>query len=200
MALNPRGFRAARHLAGHTTFRTTTYQVDDSNPKIIYQGMAVVLSSGKVVEYSAAGTVQPVLGVVKSVYSATKNRPRTHSLPTTANLVPASTAAYVDVYTDPDIVYNVVANSAMNLADIGQGCEIVASPSGNPNTGVSRMAINTTTFAAITSANQDSLPFLAVGLAPESVSPAGNGYGRGNAAAIEVVINNHIMRPKPDAS
>lgn len=194
MALNPRGFRAARHLAGHTTFRTTTFQVDDSNPKPIYQGMAVTLSSGKVVEHTSTSTT-PVLGVVKAAYTSTKNRPRTHSLPDNANFVPASTAAFVDVYTDPDIVYNVVADSGMAMTNIGQGCQIVASPSGNPNTGVSRMAIDTTGFAAITSANADSLQFVALGIAPESVAPAGSGYG-GNATAIEVVINNHVSRPK----
>lgn len=195
MALNPRGFRAARHLTGSTTFRTTTYQVDESNPKVIYQGMAVALSSGKVVEHSAAVNAN-LCGVVKSVYTATKNRPRTHSLPDNANSVPASTAAYVDVYTDPDIVYTVIANSGMAETNIGHLCDIVASPSGNPNTGVSRMGIDTTSMAAETSANVATLPFRVIGLARETVKPVTASGFTGNACAIEVVINAHTFRPK----
>lgn len=192
MVATPNGFKAVRHRNGGSCFNTESFIVDDNNPKPIFIGHAVALSSGRVVEHSSALN-GPILGIVKACYTSTENRPRTFAQPDNGPFIPASTRAYVDVYVDPNIVFEVVADSGFNLDDLGQLCDITATGSGNPNTGISRMAIDTTTLAAQTSANVQTLPFRAVGLARSERTPIGAGYGSGNATKIEVVINNHYL-------
>lgn len=189
------GFKAVRHLNGNNmSFETDSFIVDDNNPKPIFVGHAVALSSGRVVEHSSALN-GPILGVVAACYTSTENRPRTFGQPDAGPYVPMSSRAYVDVYVDPDIVYEVVADSGMVNDDIGQLCDIVASTSGNPKTGISYMAIDTTLLAAQTSGNNQTLPFRAIGLARSERTPIGQGFGSGNATKIEVVINNSVRRP-----
>lgn len=188
---NPFGFKAARHLFGQNTFQTGVFTVDDNNPKAIWIGQAVTLASGKVVEHTSTSTT-PILGVVKATYTSTKNRPRTFSQPTSGPFIPMSTRAFVEVYTDPNIVFEVVANSAASDANIGHLCEIVASPSGNNKTGISDMQISQTTMAAQTSVNNQTLPFRVVGLAMRERAPAGAGYA--DRQVIEVVIHDHVYR------
>lgn len=193
MAGTPNGFKAVRHLNGHNTFRTQTFTVDDNNPKPIFQGHAVALSSGKVVEHTSTGA-GPILGVVKACYTSTKNRPLTFNQPTTGPYIPASTRGFVDVYIDPDIVYEVVADSGMANDDIGQLGEITATGSGNPSTGISRMAMDTSTFAAQSSANVQTLPFRVLGLARVEEAPVGSGFGQDANTKVEVIVNNHVFR------
>ena len=193
MAVSPSGFRAVRHLSGNNTFRTETFIADDNNPKPIFIGHAVVLSSGRVVEHTSTGN-GPILGVVKACYTGTKNRPRTFSLPDNGPYIPASTRGYVEVITDPDVIFEVVANSGLGADDFGQLGEIVATGSGNPKTGQSRMEMSTTTFAAQTSINNQTLPFRIIGLARSEETPIGQGFASGNATRIEVIINNHVFR------
>ena len=188
---NPFGLKAARHLFGQNTFQTGVFTVDDNNPKAIWMGQAVALASGKVVEHTSTST-SPILGVVKACYTGTKNRPRTFSQPDNGPFIPMSTRAFVEVYTDPFIVYEVVGDSAASDASIGQLCEIVASPSGNPKTGISDMQMDTSTMAAQTSANNQTLPFRVVGLAMRERTPAGSGYA--DRQVVEVVINDHVYR------
>lgn len=191
MARTPNGFHFSRDLGGASHPKTGSYQVDNGNPKPIFIGQAVTLSSGKVVEHTSTSTT-PVLGVVRAVYSSTKNRPLTHNLPSTGNYIPASTAGFVDVMDDPRTVFRVVADAGVSAGNIGHLCDITASPSGNTTTGVSNMKISSTTFAAQTSANVKTLPFRVVGLHPSEVAPAGSGYS-GNALYIEVVVNDHLF-------
>ena len=193
MPVSPFGFRAVRHLTGRNDWRTETFLVDDNNPKPIFIGHAVILSSGRVVEHTSTGN-GPILGVVKACYTGTKNRPRTFSLPDAGPYVPASTRSYVEVIVDPDVIYEVVANSGLGNDDFGQLGEVVATGSGNPKTGQSRMEMSTTTFAAQTSVNNQTLPFRIIGLAKSEEIAGGSGYGSDEPAKIEVVINNHVYR------
>lgn len=193
MAGTPNGFKAVRHLTGINNWRTQSFIVDDNNPKPIFIGHAVALSSGKVVEHSST-LAGPILGVVKACYTSTKNRPLTFNQPTTGPYIPASTRGYVDVYIDPDIVYEVVADSGMANDDIGQLGEITATGSGNPLTGISRMAMDTSTFAAQTSVNSQTLPFRVLGLARVEEAPVGSGFGQDAPTKVEVVIHNHVYR------
>jgi len=192
MAATPNGFKAVRHLSGTNNFRTRTIAVDDSNPKPIYMGHAVVLSSGKAVEHTSTG-VGPILGIVKACYSSLKNRPLTFNQPNSGPFIPASTAGFVDVYIDPDIVYEVVADSGMTAAQVGDLADITATGSGASNTGISKMALDTTTIAAQTSANVQTLPFRVIGLARVEETPVGSGF-TANALKVEVIVNNHVYR------
>ena len=188
------GFRAARHLNGTNCFETESYIVDDDNPKPIFQGHAVTLTSGRVVEHTSTGA-GPILGIVKACYSSTENRPLTFSLPSTGNFIPASTRGFVDVYVDPDIIFEVVADSGMNVDDLGRLCDITATGSGNPTTGISRMQIDTTTLAVQTSANIQTLPFRAIGLSRRESSSIGSGFGvAGGGVTIEVMMANSVRR------
>lgn len=187
---DPFGFRPSRHLNGHNCFSTNTFVTSAQTD--LWQGQLVVLASGLVQEASAT-TTTPILGVVKATYAGTKNRPLTHNLPANGNYITAGTSAFVEVYIDPDIIYEVVADSAASNVRIGQVGAIVATGSGNPKTGVSRQQIDTSNFAAFASAQTaDQLMF--VGLGKRDESKIGTGFADKNIA--EVVINNHIFRPK----
>ena len=186
----PFGFRPARHLDGNNTFQSNPYQVDDSNPKKLYAGHLVALSSGKVVEATTTQTT-PILGVIKAVYSATKNRPKTHSLPDGGNFVDVSSAAWVDVYDDPDIIFEGVADSAMNLSDTGQIGDIVASGSGRDSTGQSLMQLDASSFVAQTSANIGTLPLRCIGLSKKELTGTFS-----DGQIMEFVIDNHVFRQK----
>lgn len=190
---NPFGFKASRHINGSNCFSTDTFQMASAKTDI-WQGALVYRSSAGVFEQASSTTTSPVLGVVKACYSNTKNRPLTHNLPSSGNYITAATtSAYVEIYTDPDIIFEVVADSAASAGRIGMVGAVVASTSGNPSTGVSLQQIDTSNFVAFASAQTaDSL--LIVGLGKREESKIGGGYAEGNI--VEVVINNHIFRPK----
>lgn len=187
---NPFGFRASRHINGSNCFSTNTFVTSALTD--LWQGQLVILASGLVQEATST-TTTPILGVVKAVYTGTKNRPTTHNLPQTANYITAGTSAFVEVYTDPDIIFEVVADSAASAGRIGMVGAILATGSGNPQTGQSRQQIDTSNFAAFASA-QTADPLLMVGLGKREEAKIGTGYADGNI--VEVMINNHIFRPK----
>lgn len=188
---DPYGFRPVRHLTGGQTFRARHYLADDNNPKPLFVGHAVVLVSGRVVEATAAGDA-PILGVVKAIYGTNKNRPKINTLPSGRMQLDASTRAWVSVYDDPDIVFSITADMSVEPDDLGQVGTIVATGSGNPTTGQSRMEMDTSTFAAETTANGDTLCFKLVGglsgLEVNQVPVSSN--------QVEVIINNHVYRKR----
>jgi hypothetical protein len=188
---NPFGFRASRHLNGSNNFSTNTFVTSALTD--LWQGQLVILGSGGKVQEATSTTTTPILGVVKACYAGTKNRPLTHNLPATGNYIQSGTSAFVEVYTDPDIIFEVVADSAASAGRIGMVGPIVATGSGNPATGVSRQQIDTSLFAAFASA-QTADPLMMVGLGKREESKIGSGYSDQNI--VEVVINNHIFRPK----
>lgn len=185
------GLRPARHLNGSNCFSTMTFPASGLNHEI-WIGSPVILGGvGGVVEHSATGG-GPLVGVVRAVYGTAKNRPKTHSQPDGGPYIASSGAGFVEVYTDPDIIYEVVMDSAATGAAIGQLTDIVASLSGNPKTGVSYTTMDASLNAAQTSANVQTLPFRVVGLGMKDTAPAGVGYGRNQI--VEVMINNHFLR------
>jgi hypothetical protein len=201
---NPQGFKATKTLRGDNCFRSSMYPVDDSNPTDLSQGDPVVLSSGKVVLASANGTAH-ILGVIRAVYEG-RNRPRTHALPSSGNFLARSTVGWVDVIDDPDVVFVVDVDSAAAMTGVGSLCEIVAPSAsvsaGDRRTGQSRVLIDGSTIAAQTSANVQTLPYMVVGTPSEeekAFAGSATGYDMGvgsSARAIEVIINDHVFRPK----
>lgn len=183
------GFKPARHLGGENCFRTNQYKVNASNDVALFAGDAVVLSSGAVTAVTANGD-SPVLGVIAALYDSNK-RPLTHSQPTNGPYLAASTAGYVDVFDDPRIVYDVVANSACSDLDIGQIGTVVADASGSPALGQSAQKMNASSIVAETTANSDTLAFKMIGLSKRNTSET---YSDGQE--IEVIINNHTFNPK----
>lgn len=193
---NPFGFRASRHLNGSNCFSTNTYMT--SAVTDLWIGQLVTLVSGNIVEASSTSTT-PMLGVISALYKDTKNRPLTHNQPTRGPYILAGTAsAHVEVYIDPDIIYEVLADSAMSTADIGQVGDIVTNASGNPSTGVSLQQADSSTFVAITSATHSTLPLMLVGPGKRDEIKIGTGFGDRNV--VEVIINNHVFRPKTGIS
>lgn len=184
--MSQRGFRPARKLSGGCKFRSRPYPVNANNPKDLFVGHAVVLSSGNIVEATSTGT-DPILGVIKATYTGTKNRPRTHE--SSPVRVPASTAAFVDVIDDPDVVFSIEVDGTASAAMVGQVIDIAASQSGNATTGQSGMYLQASTIAAPTSANFQTLPFRIVA-APSDLE-------RGVAASgnrVDVIINSHQFK------
>lgn len=207
MADRGNGFIPIRSLTGSNIFHTQKFPVDDSNVTPLYTGSPCALSSGKVVHASADNATQAYLGIVKATYRGTgKNRPNTHRLPDNGNFLEASQAGWVEVYTDPFIVYKAEVDSALSLGAIGQVGDFVltgaaAASGGNNNTGISVAQLDGSTFAAQTTANAYTLPFLCLGIAHDEkvANTSGNGYNFGtgsSGAAVEVVINHHAFRPQ----
>ena len=199
------GFRPVRTLDGGNTFVANKYPVNASNPAPIYIGDPVVMVSGSVQRHSSDAT-RPVLGVCKATYRGTgKNRPNTHRLPDNGNFIEASQGGWVEVYDDPDTVFETATDSAVNNAEIGfLGDIVVASAAlsaGNSNTGLSRVIADGSSFITDASAAAAPLPFLLMGIAAREkvteTSGLGYNYGTGSSGAnIEVTIRNHFWRPQ----
>jgi len=199
------GFRPVRTLGGNAmAFQSNKYPVNASNAAPIYNGDPVVIVSGSVQAHSADGT-RPVLGVCKASYRGTgKNRPNTHRLPDNGNFIEASQGGWVDVYDDPDTVFEVATDSAVSNLDVGQiGDTVDASASlsaGNNNTGQSRRIMDGSSIVVQATAEQQ-FPFLMIGIAGRekvtNTSGLGYDFGVGSSAQnIEVIIHNHVFRPK----
>jgi len=199
------GFRPVRTLGGNAmAFQSTKYPVNATNPAPIYIGDPVVLVSGSVQAHSSDGT-RPILGVCKASYRGTgKNRPNTHRLPDNGNFIEATQGGWVDVYDDPDTIFEVATDSAVSNLDLGQiGDTVDASSSlsaGNSNTGLSRRIMSGVTIV-VQSTSEQQTPFMMVGIAAREkvafTSGLGYDFGTGSSGAnIEVIIHNHVFRPK----
>lgn len=194
MANNPRGFVPTRHLGGSVNFRTNRYSVSANNPTSIMVGKAVYLESdGHVrVVRTSGGSVNErgVLGVVRSIYNSS-NRPLTHNLPSTANILPASTAGYVDVIDDPDVVFLVDADASATQANIGQYVRVTAG-SDITAAGIPGWSVR----IADATASSVGHKFMIVGLGPnETLDTVGEGAFQGlDNPDVEVIISDHHFR------
>lgn len=183
------GFTPSRHLQSGNCTRTNRYKVNASNAAALYKGDAVILVSGAVTVAATNGD-SPVLGVIAALYDS-NGRPLTHNQPTSGPYLPAATVGFADVFDDPNIVYEVVADSACSDLDIGQIGTLLASTSGSPALGRSAQQIDASSIVAETTANADTLAFKMVGLSKRNVSGT---YAEGQT--IEVIISNHVFNPK----
>ena len=118
-----------------------------------------------------------VLGVVAQCLDSNQ-KPFTHSQPTRGPFIPQSTAGFVDVHTDPYIVYAVQCDASLPAVNIGQLIDVTA---GGVNTaaGVSKMAVK---FATVTVTS--TFPFKIIGMAPVELGTADTANND-----VEVIIN-----------
>src|SRR3990167_10474012 len=134
MAVNvndPRGFVPSPHLSGRIDFSHNQMRVSGNNPTSIFVGDPVFRGADGKIRRIATSAVsvgdRAPIGVVRAVYNS-DGRPLTHNLPDTGQFVPASTAAFVDVCDDPDVIFLVNADSAVSQADIGNFVRATAGP------------------------------------------------------------------------
>ena len=143
MANNPRGLVPHRHLHGMVSFRTGRYIVSANNPTAMFIGDPVELGADghvRVIDTSApSANERGILGVVRSVYDSNQ-RPLTHSLPATGQFLDGSTAGFVDVVDDPDVVYLINSDTTAVQADIGQYVRVTAG-SANSVVGISGFSL-----------------------------------------------------------
>lgn len=195
MAANsPRGFVEHRNLGGavHTSTRLRRVKANgDSGTHQKFAGDPVVLVSGNTVArvvdvLSAAG--MPILGVIRAVYDDSTYpgiRPKTHSLPSGGNFIPASTAGWVDVNEDPHQTYLVNADVTVVSTLIGQFVGITAF---SPNTAAARSGFVIEVSGASNTA-ATVLPFQVIGIGANNLDGIVGGV---NAQDVEVIIADHI--------
>ena len=193
MAVKPRGFVPLRSLGGPVSFTTRRYRVSSGNTTSIFPGDAVrLLADGQVrrVRTSAATVAElGVLGVVRNVLNS-NGRPLTFSQPTNGPFLNASTAGYVDVYDDPDIVYQVNGTTSASAAYMGRFCRVTAATY-NSAAGISGLRIETADVTSSAVGHQ----FQIIGIAPSerigSLTVDGESV---SSADLEVRIANHTYR------
>lgn len=164
MADNPLGFRPSRNLVGGGGFRSRKYTVASTNGQNLFIGDAVKLIGGFIEAVSGAGEFG--IGVIKAIYAA-NGRPLTHNQPDNGpfRLGTNSAANIIDVYDDPNIVFQIQANATASIANIGQVANLSAG-TGNTSTGFSGQKMNIADATAAVSAGAAEGTFRVVGLAP----------------------------------
>ncbi len=185
MVQDPLGFRPSRNLVGGGGFRSKKYTVASTNGQNLFIGDAVKLVAGFIEAVSGAGEFG--IGVIKACYTAT-GRPLTHSQPDNGPFRRGANSAanIVDVYDDPNTVFQVQANATAAIANIGQVANLSAGV-GNTNTGLSGHELNIADATAAVSAGAAEGTFRIIGLAPVE---------RGvfaSANDVEVIFDKHVF-------
>ena len=197
MAVNvndPRGFVPSRHLSGRIDFSHNLMRVSANNPTSLMIGDPVFLGSDGKVRRVATSAVsvgdRAPIGVVRGVYNS-DGRPLTHNLPDTGQFIAASTQALVDVCDDPDVIFLVNADSAMNQGQIGTFVRCTAGPA---NTALGRSGFQIR--AVDSTASAVGHHFQVVGVGPnEKLSGLGD-TAFGANQDVEVIIVDHHYRRK----
>jgi hypothetical protein len=144
---SPRGLRPVRHRNGAPyNGAVTRYYVPASDSTALYLGDPVIIAGSadadgvaSVTRATAAGGAY-ILGVVVGVEPASRD---------STTYRPASTAAYVFVADDPDLVFEIqedAVGGALAAADVGLNADLVAG-SGSTATGYSGFQLDTSTKA-----------------------------------------------------
>ena len=192
---NPRGFVEFRNLHGNVNPSTRKYKVKANGVSGSHQkfpGDPVVLVSGQTVARipaAATAAALPVVGVIRSVLNS-NGRPLTFNQPATGGpFLPASTAGFVEVNTDPQQTYLVNTDATVVSTLIGQFVDVTANV---PNTAAGRsgmtieVATGTNTAKATFSANP--VPFQVIEVAPNNLDGIVGGEANQD---VEVIIHYH---------
>ncbi len=185
------GFRPSRHLHGLTSFNIDRYPVSANHSKSMFPGDVVeLLGDGniRVVDTSAVSVNERgTLGVVARVHNS-NDRPLTHNLPATGNYLPASTAGWAYVYSDPDIVYVADADGTASAGNTGMFVRVTAG-AGTTAAGISGMGVKMVDSSASSVGHR----FRILGVSPaERLGPSGTEFQGGND--VEVIIADHEFR------
>lgn len=150
MARNtPRGFVPTRHLTGGSFTTGPRRQTGGSNAAEIRQNDPVFLdSNGNIQRYvsEASAAAPPALGVVAAVYDSNR-RPKTHSLPSAAPVIAASTEGFVEVWEDPFIVFVCNATTSLGQSEVGKFAEVNYTANGTA-AGISGAVLGTSVSAS----------------------------------------------------
>lgn len=190
---NFRGFVPSRTFDGTNNFVTRRYRVSANNPTAVFIGDAVELfSDGKVRVIDTSGASaneRAILGVVRSVYD-NNARPLTHNLPATGQFIDGSTAGYVDVCDDPDVIFLVSTDATADQSMIGQFVRVTAG-SANSTVGISGQHLRLADATASSVGHR--FQIVAVGPNEEAIGGLGDNVFALNQD-VEVRISNHHWR------
>lgn len=190
MSLPRGGLWPVRTLGGDSNFQTQRVRKDvgSDDASLIYVGDAVRLVSGKAIRYAAADVsssiAPPVFGVVARVLRDEAGRPRVHGLPDQhPNISLTADADWLDVYTDPNIVFaGKIAGSATNellgsVLNVATTARVTAA-------GISGTMLNATAVSA------DRGPFTVVAVSNFDL----DGGASDAAGRCEVVMNYNLTK------
>lgn len=189
------GFRPVKHVTGAPwTGKANLYFVPASDGTALFVGDPVKLAAdGNAVgvqQVTKATAGAAILGVVVGVVNP-KLDPYAGTLTTGSILLDtpqyraASTAQYVLVCDEPDVIYevevtNAGASYAFAVADVGQNADTYVAGSGSTTTGNSACSLNSATLAATATLHWKIL----------GVSPRVDNEATGSATKVFVKINN----------
>ncbi|MGH8601524.1 MAG: hypothetical protein ACREXR_01705 [Gammaproteobacteria bacterium] len=197
MAKN-RGFVPARHLDGANCFHTERFlkATDQNDRSLIYVGDPVyLLADGTIARLHPAQVTAGltgnlgVLGVAARVLVNEDGRPRVHGLTQVPaqhpNISLTADADYLDVYTDPGIVYNCGVDGSAGRSMIGQTVGIAATAR-TTAAGVGGTILDT----AVVTAGSVFNPFKIIGMSDFELSGrAGNSDGN-----VQAIVNYHVYK------
>lgn len=191
----PAGFRPVRHTHGVVSFPTRRFEKDTSGAtdanKLVVGDPVRLDQSGKVFKYlatDASAKQGQYVGIVARILD-NNEKPKTFSQPTrSAQVSLTADSDFVDVYTDPQIVYRVnVDVTSLNTATIGAVATVTASTSSiSAGDLTGRSPTFLSTGSVITSGATP--PFRIVGLT-QRVDATVSG---GGVQEVEVIANDHM--------
>lgn len=202
---SPFGFRSfGRQEGGAPTAGLTQFAIASSDTNTYFTGDVVAQSTSipGYISTPSSGTapVQPILGIFAGCeyYSATVGRVVWNSY--FPGSVGSSSPCKAYVYTDPEQLFLVQSSTTAVLGSsntgqlIGYASSLQAS--GNTTTGISYLALNSTTSNSSTS----SLPFRIVDISGNHMPPGVNGTSTDAGAIMVVSFNNQYRRTLTTAS
>lgn len=183
------GFTPVRHLHGLNCFQTQRFQKNTAGDagltSLIYAGDVVtVTADGTIKAFTNVSASRAVLGVAARVLINEAGRPRVHGLPDQhPNISLTAQADYIDVYTDPAIVYECFVDTSAAQSMIGQGFNVLATAR---VTAAGRSGHLLGTAAEVSA----KAPFKVIGVSDFSLATrAGDAEGRVNA-----IVNYGILK------
>lgn len=187
------GFTPVRTLNGDNIFQTQRFQkwTGGNDRALIYVGdvVAVTANSGMVKRYvSTSANLVPPVGVVARVLINEAGRPRVHSLPDQhPNISLSAQTDWLDVYTDPGIVYECFTDASAGSSMIGTTMAVTTTARVTA-AGRSGMILNATNIVSAVG------PFKVVGISEFQLgSRLSDADGR-----VEAIINYGLFKSAVD--
>lgn len=182
---NPRGFVPTRTLDGRIDFRTQLRATNGNNGAHIFPGDLVTMTTaGSIDRWPGTNdATQKPIGVARAVYNTNK-RPFTFSQPDNGPFLPASTAGFVDVIEDPDVIYTIHMTTSAGVVD--SLMDYFAASAGSPTSAAGRSGF--LMDAAATTQPSDSHPLQLLAVSTNELDSPAAGV---SANDVEVRIAHH---------
>ena len=183
------GFRPSGNLTGGAgAIQTRRFQKssDGTDDELIYVGDPIKLNADGTVsrllvaDYSAAAGA--LVGVAVRIMTSEDGKPKTHSLPAQhPNISLTADTDWIDVTTDPNIIYEVVGNAAATQASIGAAFNVDVT-SRNTAAGISGYKLD------LASSSRTTAPFKVIGVSKRTLT-----HVSADSGLLEVIVNNGIF-------